>query len=282
VAGYTSYNGGDVAGFQGGYYDMWVVKLSPDGSGTKAPGIQWQKCLGGSGTDYAYNVTQTTDRGYIVVGYTDSNDKDLIGVSNHGGGDMWVVRLNVADGTTAPTIQWQKCLGGSGHDEGYSVQQTDDGGYIVAGSTESNNGNVSGNHGGTDMWIVKLTSTGSISWQKCLGGSGNEEAYSILKTTDGGYIVVGSTESNNGDLWLCYKNFGTGYDYWVLKLDGTGNILWQKFFGGSKYDLAQSIHLAVDGSYIIAGYTFSNDGNVSGNHGKYDCWVVKMGVPPTP
>src|SRR5215467_5821792 len=95
---------------------------------------------------------------------------------------------------TAPAIQWQKSLGGSNGDVGYSVQQTKDGGYVVAGYSNSNDGNVSGNHGNMDYWIVKLTKKGDIQWQKSLGGSSNEFGYFVQQTSDSGYIVAG--ESN--------------------------------------------------------------------------------------
>jgi hypothetical protein len=173
-------------------------------------------------------------------------------------------------------------LGGTGADNNASIQQTTDGGYIVIGQTNSTNGDVSGNHGGTDIWVVKLTATGVISWQKCLGGSGLDDAPSIQQTIDGGYIVGGRSRSLNGDLWLCYQNHGSTDDYWIVKLSpavGTTPpiIEWQKYFGGTGNELPQGgVRQTRDGSYIVAGYTNSNDGNVSGNHGGNDWWVVKL------
>ena len=115
---------------------------------------------------------------------------------------------------------WQKCLGGSDDDVAYSIQQTSDGGYIVAGETYSTDGDVVGNHGATDAWVVKLNASGGIVWQKCLGGSSEESAYSIQQTSDGGYIVAGGTSSTDGDV--------TGHDgqyeddAWVVKLNASG------------------------------------------------------------
>lgn len=176
---------------------------------------------------------------------------------------------------TAPPIQWQKSLGGSDDDDASSVQQTKDGGYIVAGSSQSNDGDVSGNHGGSDYWIVKLNSSGNIEWQKSLGGSSDEGAGSIQQTTDGGYIATGTSTSTDGDV--------TGHhfsiypqDYWVVKLDATGNLQWQKSLGGSGEDVASSVQQTTDGGYIVAGWSTSNDGDVSGNHGGEDCWIVKL------
>ncbi|MBN1324520.1 MAG: hypothetical protein JW986_11075, partial [Methanotrichaceae archaeon] len=229
--------------------------------------LEWQECLGGSGGDWAYSIQQTTDGGYIVAGYTDSNDDDVSG--NHGNYDFWVIKLS-----SNGALEWQKCLGGSYEEWAYSIQQTTDGGYIVAGYTWSNDGDVSGNHGGyeDDFWVVKLSPTGALEWQKCLGGSYGDSARSIQQTADGGYIVAGVTASNDGDV---SGNHG-GSDYWVIKLSSSGTLEWQKCLGGSNYDDAYSIQQTTDGGYIVAGYTESNDGDVSGNHGGYDSWVVKL------
>ena len=186
---------------------------------------------------------------------------------NHGNFDFWVVKIDCVG-----NIQWQKCLGGSGYDEANSIRQTADGGYIVAGITNSSDGNVSGNHGSEDFWVVKIDSVGNIQWQKCLGGSSYDEANSIRQTADGGYIVAGITNSSDGNV---SGNHGHE-DFWVVKIDNVGNIEWQKCLGGSSYDLAFSVQQTIDEGYIIAGITNSNDGNVSGNHGHEDFWVVKI------
>ncbi|MGB3074225.1 MAG: hypothetical protein WBB36_02835, partial [Chitinophagales bacterium] len=170
------------------------------------------------------------------------------------------------------SIEWQKCLGGSGYEIAKSVQQTSDGGFIVAGYTESTDGDISGNHGGSDYWVVKLDSHGVMEWQKCLGGSYYEFAHSVQQTTDKGFIVAGYSSSNDGDV---SGNHGD-YDYWIVKLDSTGTMEWQKCLGGSKYDAAHSIQQTSDGGFIVAGETGSTIGDVSGNHGSGDYWVVKL------
>ena len=172
----------------------------------------------------------------------------------------------------APTIEWQKCLGGSNDDWAYSIQQTSDSGFIVAGYTESSNGDVSGNHGAYDYWVVKLNSSGDILWQICLGGTNVDVAYSIQQTSDEGFIVAGYTCSNEGDV---SGNHGNS-DYWVVKLNSSGTIEWQKCLGGTDGDYANSIQQTSDGGFIVAGQTYSNDGDVSGNHGGSDAWVVKL------
>ena len=263
LAGQTNSNDGDVTGYQGGNYDVWVVKLSSTGI------IQWQKTLGGTGNDYAQSIQQTTDGGYIVAGQTNSNDGDVTGYQG-GIYDFWVVKIS-----TTGTIQWQKTLGGTGDDYAQSIQQTTDGGYIVAGFTGSNNsGDVTGFQGYFDCWVVKISTTGEIQWQKTFGGTGMDFAQSIQQTTDGGYIVAGSTGSNNSGNVTGFQGY---FDYWVVKISTTGEIQWQKTLGGTESDSAYSIKQTTDGGYIVAGQTNSNDGDVTGfQGGTYDVWVVKL------
>lgn len=242
-----------------GQSDAWIVKL--DATGT----ISWQKSLGGTADDEACAVQQTADGGYIIAGNSRSNNFDL--TANNGQSDFWVIKTDAAG-----VIQWQKSAGGSGTDNAYSVQQTSDGGYIVCGSSNSNNADVTGNNGGTDFWVVKLSSTGTISWQKSLGGSGSETAYSIKQTSDGGYIVCGKTDSNNGNV---SGNNGVE-NAWVVKLSSTGTITWQDCFGGTGFDAAYSIQQTADGGYIFGGSASSNSGDLTGNKGSNDYWVVKL------
>lgn len=221
---------------------IWETASSQGGEQETEPDIIWQKSLGGSGDDRAYSIQQTSDGGYIVAGYTTSNDGDVSG--NHGGKDFWVVKLD-----SGGNIVWQKTLGGSGDDEARSIQQTSDGGYIVAGWTFSNDGDVSGKHGWADYWVVKLDENGNIEWEKTLGGSKNDFAYSIQQTSDGGYIVVGHTLSSDGDV----IGHISGWDIWLVKLDKDGNILWQKIFSSTDYDYGYSVQQTTDDGYIVAG-----------------------------
>ncbi|MDQ0068006.1 T9SS type A sorting domain-containing protein [Chryseobacterium lathyri] len=178
---------------------------------------------------------------------------------------------------TAPAIQWQKSLGGSYGDQAKSVQQTSDGGYIVAGESSSTDGDVTGNHGDSDFWIVKLDASGTIQWQKSLGGSSYDNANFIQQTSDGGYIIAGESNSTDGDVTGNHGNF----DYWIVKLDASGNMQWQKSLGGSNQDIANSVRQTSDGGYIVAGGTGSFDGDVTGNHGSFDYWIVKLDASGT-
>jgi len=265
VAGSSVSNDGDVSGNHSLGEDYWVVKLTSLGT------IEWQKAFGGSGFDYSYSIQQTSDGGYIVAGTSDSNDGDVSG--HHDDDDYWVVKLN-----SIGTIEWQKSIGGSGFDRAKSIQQTSDGGYILAGTSDSNDGDVSLNNGYEDYLVVKINSIGTIEWQKSFGGSGRDYANSIQQTSDGGYIVAGSSVSNDGDV---SGNNGLAMDYWVVKLTSLGAIDWQKALGGINNDYSYSIQQTSDGGYIVAGITYSIDGDVSGNNGGVDYWMVKLTITGT-
>jgi len=228
VAGLTmSFGAGDV--------DVWVLKLNSVGT------IVWQKTYGGTGPDYVSSVQQISDGGYVVAGWTWS--------SGAGGDDIWVLKLN-----SVGTIVWQKTYGGTGNDEATSVQQTKDGGYIVAGSTTSFGA------GKNDFWVLKLNSAGTVQWQNTYGGTENEVANSVQQTKDGGYIVAGTTES-----------FGAGEaDLWVLKLSSAGTIAWQKTYGGNGDEEASSVRQTLNAGYVVAGYMNSFGA------GSFDFWVLKL------
>jgi hypothetical protein len=230
------------------------------------PTIQWQKALGGSANDEASSIQATSDGGYVVAGKTLSSNGDV--TQNHGLFDFWIVKL---DHTGA--VKWEKTFGGSHYDWPYAIRQTQDGGFIVAGYTRSTDGDVSGNHGDRDAWVIKLSSLGTLEWQKALGGSSWDEAWSIEQTTDGGYIMAGRSSSNDGDV---SGNHNGSLDFWVVKLSETGIIQWQRSLGGSNEDTAHSIKQTTDGGYVVVGDTQSFDGDISGNNGDVDFWVVKL------
>ena len=115
----------------------------------------------------------------------------------------------------APTILWQRSFGGTQADVAYAVATTDDGGYLVAGQTASNNYSVEGNHGGVDVWVVRLSATGDSIWQKTYGGSGEDRAQGIVKTSDGNFVIAGTSNSQDGDVTGAHGNL----DYWVIKID---------------------------------------------------------------
>jgi uncharacterized delta-60 repeat protein len=227
VAGYTY-------SFGAGNSDFWVLKLDSNGT------VDWERRYGGAEADSATSIQQTSD-GYIVAGATYS-----FGAGNM---DFWVLKLN-----SSGTPSWAKTYGGASGDGAYSIQQTDDLGYILAGYTYSFGG------GDSDFWVLKLDTDGVVSWQKTYSGGDDDIAYSIQQTSDDGYVVTGYT-----------KSFGAGnWDFWVLKLNSYGTVDWQKAYGGTEEDLAKSIQETSDGGYIVAGYTLSFGA------GSYDFWVLKL------
>jgi hypothetical protein len=258
ATGYTTSDDGDVVGYHGGI-DAWVVKLDSIGM------VQWKKAYGGSNNEIAYSIYQTSDDGFIVAGFTESNDGDVSG--NHGDKDIWVFKLD-SDGE----LQWQKTLGGSFWEEAWSVKQTKDGGFIIAGRANSIDGDVTGNHGSLDYWVVKLNNIGGLEWQRSLGGSGLDLGYSVSQTEDGGYIVVGESDSQDGDINTPYGS----PDYWVVKLNFDGKIEWEKSLGGTNDDRGNDIQQTRDGGYIVFGQSSSINGDITGTHGDYDCWAVKL------
>ncbi|NOR48092.1 MAG: PKD domain-containing protein [Methanosarcinaceae archaeon] len=209
-----------------GESDFWLVKTYPDGN------EQWNKTFGGTDSDLAYSVQQTSDGGYILAGYTWSYGA--------GGNDFWLVKAD-SDGNE----QWNKTFGGTNFDSAHSVQQTSDGGYILAGRTTSYGA------GGSDFWLVKTDPDGNKQWEKTFGGTDYDSAHSVQQTSDGGYILAGSTNS-----------YGAGEsDFWLVKTDPNGNEQWNKTFGSTDYDSAHSVQQTSDGGYILAG--------------EHDFWLVK-------
>lgn len=170
------------------------------------------------------------------------------------------------------TLEWQKCLGGTTGEYGQAVCNSPDGGVVIAGYSNSTDGDVIGAHPGTEAWVVKLAHDGTIDWQRPCGGSQIEEAYAIRPTADGGYVVVGFSTSADGDV----TNNQGGQDVLVLKLSGAGALEWQKSLGGSGNDVAYAALQTAEGDYLIAAKTASSDGDVTGNHGASDSWVVKL------
>lgn len=223
--------------FGAGSKDGWLLKLNQRGD------VIWGKTYGGSRSDIFEDIQQTADDGYVVAGWTYPAGPSRT--------DGWILKLN-GNGD----IDWQKTYGGEENNYAYSIRQTLDGGYVIAGSID-----VDPNHDGDyDFWIVKLGHNGDIIWQKAYGGIDDDFAYSVQQTLDGEYIVVGITSS-----------FGAGdRDVWILKLDPDGDIIWQKTYGGSDDDRAYSVQHTADGGYVVAGNTYSFGLSYA------DCWVFKL------
>ena len=209
--------------------DIWLIKTDNLGN------MIWDKTFGGNGYETASEVLQTTDNSYVVFGYTDS-----FGIGNR---DMWLIKID-SDGN----ILWNKTYGGSNDDQGYSIKQTIDGGYILAGVTFTSEYTNK-----FDIWLIKTDNSGEIIWDKTYGGSEDDNAKSIQQTTDGGYIICGET----------YIDGINKCDILLLKTDSNGELLWEKIFGSYFDDRGWSVQQTTDGGYIIAGDTFTGP-NVDG------------------
>ena len=267
--GDTNSSNGDVVGYEWSYSllrrDYWIVKTNPVGD------IIWQKLYGGFYNDLVTSIKNTTDGGFIVSGYSESYDGEVL---NHiGNYDYWILKLD-----TNGDIEWQKTLGGGGEDYATNIIQTSDGGYITIGHTKSTSGGVVGNHGMFDIWIVKMSSVGVVEWRKAYGGSADDKMseaygnYSLIQTPEGGYLFTGKTKSTNGDITL---NHGLN-DIWLVKINAVGTIEWQKTFGGTADDFGQSLIATADGNYILTAGSASVDGDFTTNFGATDLWVIKI------
>ncbi len=242
-------------------------------SSVSAQEIEWQKTIGGFSTDNLWSIVALPEGGLIMGGESNSGiggDKTELGV---GGDDYWVIKLD-----SAGSIQWQNTIGGFNDDILKTILKTPEGGFICGGySSSAGSGDKSENSiGGNDYWVVKLDSSGNISWQHTIGGSGEDYLYSMALTSDGGYICGGTSRSNiSGDKSQFCKG---SEDYWIVKLDSVGNVLWDKTIGGSGVDILVSLAATADGGYICGGYSLSN---ITGDKtevclGNQDYWIVKL------
>jgi len=266
--GHTFSNNGDVSGNHGGA-DYWVMKSDSQGN------MIWQRCLGSSVNDLAGQMKLDDEDNIYVIGESHGADGDITVPCNLY--DFWIAKLS-SDGE----LLWDRTLGGSNFEAGVCILPTSDGGCIAGGYTSSNDGDVSCTNPTimhSDAWIVKLDSNNNIEWDNCYGGSFDETTLDIIATEDDGYIFVGATNSNDGDVQGFHGVPGEEYDTWVWKTDGWGNLEWQRCLGGSLDEGRGEITFAGNGEYIINGFTDSNDGDVSGNHsnpGYADVWILKI------
>jgi hypothetical protein len=216
-------------------YDFWLIKIDAYGN------MEWNRTYGKFGADYGYSVVQTSDGGYAIAGntYVSSSGIDC---------DFQLIKTD-----SQGNVEWQNTYGGSGTEQVYQVIATSDGGYAIAGYTFSYGA------GKADFWLVKTDASGEMEWSQVYGGAKFEIPYSVVETSDGGYALVGFTES-----------FGaTKTDFWLVKTDASGNMLWNKKYGGNGIDMAYSLLATPDGGYAIAGNTDSF------NEEKYDVWLIK-------
>jgi hypothetical protein len=205
----------------------------------------WLKTFGETGSEYGYSVQEVSPAGFIIAGYTTS----IFGAGN---ADVWLIHTDYSG-----NIIWTKTFGGSGFDYAYSVQQTSDGGFIIAGGTTSYGS------GTLDVWLIRLNSSGDSLWTKTYGSTKNEIASSIKQTTDGGFIVTGGAAA-----------LGEEADVFIIRINSSGDTLWTKTLGGDYYDYGNAVQQTSDGGYIIAGTTFVDEDNS-------DAWLIRLATEST-
>jgi hypothetical protein len=254
-----------------GDLDYWVWKMDEKGE------LDWQKSFGGSGQDMLHCVLLTNDGGFLLAGSSESGEGLDKKDKSRGESDFWIIKLNAKGGE-----EWQKTIGGLGQDELNCVVKTQDGGFVLAGSsasgaTPSKGGEKSTpNYGGMDYWVVKIGSKGEIAWQNTFGGIYNDELRSIVATEDGGFLLGGSSNSPDSGNKL-QKNLGQS-DYWIVKLDEKGQEQWQKTIGGKGDDQLALLTETSDGNYILGGNSNSESGDDkrSTNESGTDFWILKI------
>lgn len=232
------------------------------------------KNLGGANNDDAISVVKASDNGYVMAGTTDSTGGDIVDKTTDDS-DIWVLKTDEQG-----NILWSKTYGGTNDEQATSIQNTADGGFVVAAFTRSADGDVtSGNAGFNDLWIVKLSSTGALEWEKTYGFAGNDQAFSVTPTSNGGYFLLGVLDvTASGGQGNAGRSASThaGGDYWAIQTDGSGNLVWSRYYGGSFTDTAYEAVETDDGGFIIVGSSDSIDVDITENKGAYDFWVLRI------
>lgn len=245
-------------GENGGYV---IVKVNTDGE------MLWSKCYGGNNASIAYSVINSYDGGYAIAGFSYASDGDVTGA--HGNADCWVVKIN-----SMGDLEWQIAIGGTGFDSAEDIVQCIDGSFMLVGRSTSVDGDFTDHHGAAseeDLIVAKITIVGELIWSKSYGGSNDDGGFSITQDTIGNFIIAGNSESSAGDV---PENKGST-DFWVLKIDSLGDIIWSRTFGGSGTDNLNDVEFH-NGTIYLVGETYSNNYDVFGNHGSRDGWLLKI------
>jgi hypothetical protein len=267
VFGFTQSNDNDIIDKTNESYDYWLLKFNQSNQ------LQWSKTFGGTLEDRGQSVIQTNDSGYLISGFSQSNNEDV--TANFGSNDYWIAKLD-----TSGNIQWEKNFGFSGTDQAFSSIQTLDGGYLITGTLDVSASNQQGNdknslnnkHAGGDYWAIKLDANGTKQWRRFFGGSNTDIAFDLVETLDNNFLIIGSSDSFDIDI----SNNKGSYDFWVTKIDSNGDLVWEKSYGGDEIDQAYSITLTSDGNFIIVGDARSSNDDVSSNFGSADVWAIKI------
>ena len=268
---------GDITDNDSQINKLWFVKMNQEGA------IVISKTYGGSEDNRATDIINTSDGGYAILGYSESSDGDL--TENNGFYDHWIAKLD-----SQGNIEWEHSYGFPGSDQANALIQTSDGGFFTAGfldvsasggdgnngfqeNTEENNQNNRATlHGVGEFWGHKLNASGELVWRRYFGGSNNDRAYDVTSSPDGGILMVGASESADFDISASQGS----YDFWAVRIDNTGELVWEKSLGGTEIDIGYAVTNTTDGAYILAGDTRSSDGDITNPRGNADIWLVKL------
>ncbi|MDC6390833.1 hypothetical protein PP182_19260 [Maribacter sp. PR1] len=266
LTGYAMSDDGDGSVNQG-FHDNWLLKLDASGA------IEWEKSFGFSGHDHSYDILQTDDGGFFFTGFLDITSARADGntekgntLTRHGVGEFWGTKIDAS-----ANLQWRGYFGGSNNDRSHAVVRSEDGGFVMAGFSESDDFDISSTQGSYDYWLVKIDGQGNFLWERSFGGSGIEISYDIDNTLDGGYVVAGNSFSVDGDI----GNYKGESDFWLIKVDDFGKLIWERSYGGTGFDAAQAVRSSKDGGYYVVGNSKSSDLDATSNSGENDIWIIK-------
>ena len=268
LLGYSMSQDGD-ASLNQGQHDNWVIRT--DAFGT----ILWEKSFGFSGHDHAYSIIATQDGGLLFNGFLDVTSSGGQGATSqkggesarHGVGEFWVHKINLAG-----EIEWRYYFGGTNNDRSYDAVQTNQGDFIVVGTSESEDVDVSNPHGGYDIWIIKLNSNGQMIWQRSFGGSQYDAANAVILDPSQNIYVLGNTFSEDQDI---SSPLGQS-DMWLLSLNQAGQLRSEQSFGGSAFDVGRDLAFDAQGNLWLAGYSQSKDKDFSLNVGENDIALLQL------
>ncbi|NER09842.1 hypothetical protein SAMN06265375_101639 [Muriicola jejuensis] len=267
ITGYAMSDDGDASNNEG-FHDNWVLKVDRQGT------LLWEKSFGFSGHDHSYDLVETETGGLFFAGFLDITSARADGytekaysLTRHGVGEFWGTKLN-----SQGEIEWRTYFGGTNNDRAHAVTRAHDGGYVMAGFSESDDFDISDPRGSYDFWVVKVSEAGELIWEHSYGGTGIDIAQDIAQTEDGGYVITGSTISSDGDVSASHGES----DIWVIRINAQGELLWERTYGGSGFDAAESIRPTRDGGFVIAGNSRSSDQDLNTNAGENDLWILKV------
>lgn len=268
LLGYSMSQDGDASVNQG-QHDNWVIRTDASGQ------LLWEKSFGFSGHDHAYNIIATRDGGLLFNGFLDVTSSAGQGTSfqknansaRHGVGEFWVHKINLAG-----DIEWRQYFGGTNNDRSYDAVQTSAGDYIIVGTSESDDVDITNPHGGYDIWVIKLNQSGQVIWERSFGGSEYDAANAVVLDQTENIYVFGNTFSGDQDI-----SSPLGHsDMWLISLNQNGELLSERNFGGSGFDVGRDLAFAPNGALWLVGYSQSEDIDFSINAGDNDIALLQL------